>query len=79
MNFANVCIESLCQFSLTFERVYDFFSRRKEGGRPEFFGVYMCTKHVLFERCGGKMKLQIWKQAVWQFLLNASFCRCTAG
>ena len=25
------------------------------------------------------MKLQIWKQAVWQFLLNASFCRCTAA
>ena len=25
------------------------------------------------------MKLQIWKQAVWQFLLNASFCRCAAA
>ena len=53
----------------------------REGGREEItnHGVYMCTKHVLFERCGGKMKLQIWKQAVWQFLLNASFCRCTAA
>ena len=69
-----------CLYSLTFERVYDFFSRRREGGRPEFFWcIYVHETCFCRTLRGQDKKLQIWKQAVWQFLLNASFHRCTAA
>ena len=50
MNFANVCIESLCQFSLTFERVYDFFFEKEGGRKARIFLVYICARNMFFVR-----------------------------